>query len=1449
MLHRSACVAVFCVVTTVCCAEDVQEQPVGQRPYEMVWANRTEDAHPALVDFESLAGWTVECVKSQAALVRCRQQQLWGKYVGRLVYRGENGAAVTIRPPKPIPIARPFDCINFWVFGNNWAWVHDPATPQVDISILLRNMRGEPVRISLGHVNWQEWWLMHRRIPAEQLAPLQDGAVLEGIQISGGHNKDDRVLYFDNLSLYQEQLAPLKFEPRPQRNLTLPPGQTTGTNTGPGRLPFPNREETILPTNLTDQYKVRLEERGGGYEFRYEGRDGQLVYRYKPETGTLGDITAEWIGRGKPFRPMVDGGPGLVISEGQGPAVPEKIERVRCGRDGDMVQSVWRYSKGGVTAEAAYTIRLWQKSLVIDLHAPGGQVGEFSIGRAVGLDNPRLVTLPYLVGDQARPAVVVSGAAESPLFTFAILDHYRSNASKFWMANQVSEKGVTYNGGSRYQPRTDGRRNDCFERLFLSVSPRFEEVLPNIPNPKSPWMHVAGERLWIAHGASDRQRDYELFKSIARYGMTKVVITDHETGWRDGGESFTFRTRAAPGRGGDQSQAEYARKLHALGFRYGIYNNYTDYAPINEHWNEDRVTRNPDGDWRRAWARCYNPKPARAVEFEARLAPIIQEKFHLDTAYCDVHTAVRPWDYVDCDARVPGAGTFAATLFAYGEIMLHQKKTWNGPVYSEGNNHWYYCGLTDGNYGQDQAAHLPESPWLVDFDLRKIHPLCCNFGMGNPGMFYGERHNPGDTPEERRRSLDRFLAATLAFGHTGFLVLDGGMPSAVSSYFNLQQVHAHYAQETAVDIRYGDGQGHLLDTSSAVATGAYRRSQVVTRYSNGLTVTVNGHPTETWTINKTVLPPNGWQVEGPAELKLTAASALVDGHRADYVDSPAYLYTDGRGSFTRFAKSASNGPLIALYRQDGTLEVIPVAGCTQFAVGLNGRDAKAIALDIEGKQLGPAETRLSRGLVHIVPVPKAFSYLLTPGPDSGIPLNCTREKVIAGETVSVEGKKKLQYQVPADAAAGSRIWHQVDGAWIDFTVVPLVDSRLQIADRFQLDLMPHVELQQEATIQLADQPQTVTLAPGKPVHVEFPGVKFANEEVRPLLLHIKAGPLSYQRTWWLKGEEGYVSLGNLSPQITPVQCLRGKPESPTDPDTGAHVVWTECRCGGVSKQGLDMHPPYKSGTGYTANLCSPVELPAEPAAALRCLIGKGDGSDPGDGILFRVAVVEPGGQETVVAERHWKQHAWTALEADLSRWAGRRIQLKLIADAGAADDSTGDWAFWADLRLQSLRRSMAVSLHEEPVELARQPGPKPQKDLTLEKLRHARSAMLHFQAIGLQNDEGYRSSAKLNEVPLGPIPASGGDEVRGVWGDVVIPVPTAAIASLDEWNQLAIQNPNRDCFKVRRFWIELELADGQICSSQVSMASSTQPPDWRYHEGIGVPYGEEVRYEIRFPLP
>ena len=92
-----------------------------------------------------------------------------------------------------------------------------------------------------------------------------------------------------------------------------------------------------------------------------------------------------------------------------------------------------------------------------------------------------------------------------------------------------------------------------------------------------------------------------------------------------------------------------------------------------------------------------------------------------------------------------------------------------------------------------------------------------------------------------------------------------------------------------------------------------------------------------------------------------------------------------------------------------------------------------------------------------------------------------------------------------------------------------------------------------------------------------------------------------------------------------------------------------------------------------------------------------------------------------------------------------------------------------------------------------------------------------------------------------------GNEAENVWAESVgVPLTVDAIQSLQQDNRFVLKNPRQDWFKVRRFWIELELADGRRCSSQISTAVFTQPPGWRYAEGIGVPFGEDIEVEISF---
>lgn len=1270
-------------------------ETIGVRPYEMDWAGRTNDEHPPLVDFEQLDGWSVTGKQVVASFALSREQQLWGTHVGKLTYRATGARGeLHIQPTAPIAISAGCDAVTLWCYGNNWGYARDASTPPVNLAVALAGADGREFTVPLYSVNWKEWYLLHHRLTPEQIAQVKAGATFKALVVTGIKNTADRVLWFDNLAFFTEQFPPLKFEPRPERNVMLFPGQSPGVNTGPGRLPFPTRPETILPPNATTKFKASIERDGDAWKFIYAGDDGELTYRYAPRSGRWDDLTASWRAAGAKhavtFSPCVGG--GIQFATGA------KAELLSVSGDKKAVTACWRL--GGV--EVTYIFRLWNKSLVLDVLAPGGAVSDVTFGRAVGLCHPQVVPVPYYRLQRGHNAVVVAGPPEQPLFLMGNVDWYRSNASALCAADGSEAEGVAYNGGTHYTAKTDGRRNDCFERFFLTVAPRLEEVLPVIDNPVSPWKSVTGTHVWRAHGASNRTNDAKYWSDVHRLGMTQVVVTDHETGWRDGGESFTFRTRPAPKKGGDEGQFDYARLMQdQLGFVYGPYNNFTDFAPVNEFWTSDLISRTPDNQLQHAWMRCYAPKPARAVEFCARLAPQIQKKFHFSTAYCDVHTAVAAWDRVDYDARVPGAGTCAAVFYAFGEIMLHQKAAWGGPVYSEGNNHVLYCGLTDGNYGQDQAARLAENPWFVDFDLRRMHDKCCNFGMGNPDMFYASKRTMPTDPAERDAWLDRFLAATIAFGHPGFLVMEGGMGNALRSYHMLQQLHSRYCLTNAAEILYADVEGKLQGSNHALASGAFKLSQVVTRYADSTVTAANGNPEQRMRVTAfgraLDLPPNGWcgwTADGAVEV----VSSDRSGARCDYADTPAYIYVDGRGNFARFPKAASAGQAVCRILGGGEFEIIPLKN---VECGFAVQAASAVALAHDGKEIGPAQLRYARGLTYVQPVAGAFSYKLKGQPGAAAsPLTCERTLVLPGEEVTVRGRDAHTFHVPPTAKVGQRLWQEFEGAWIDFTVGELAAVAWQFdGNRVTAQISPRLDVARPAVVQLAGQRSEIKLVPGAVVSVVTDLGSPQHEASAVLKLELESSGAHMTAEVNVKTSSAIQPLAPL-PKWTSGICIRGQSERAAMLETGAHISKSDYSSGGVTHPSLAMHPPYKGGTGYAFALYASVALPATTPAAFRALVGKGDGSDLGDGILYRVAVLDQSGKESIAAELTVTNHAWHAIEADLSKWAGQSVRIKLIADVGPRNNSSGDWACWAQQRIESLkpllRRSIETTKEKKP---------------------------------------------------------------------------------------------------------------------------------------------------------
>jgi hypothetical protein len=960
-----------------------------ERPYELDWAGRFEDTHPSLVDFENPDDWVLEANGGSAKFERSREQFIWGKYSGKIVYSGTpDGADFIISPPQPIKIPEAFTAINIWVWNWHFQWAKDRNEPRAVLGVLLETVTGEAYEIPFPReLDWPEWYLLHVGLSGKQREAFSRGGIFKGLRLSNCKRSDELSVYFDNLSFYREEFPPLHFEVEPKPGIDLPEGQRLGVHTGSERLPFPTREETMLPVNLEEKFTTEFLQENNAFVFRYKGPDGTLEYRYRPQSGDFSDITTLWEnGAVNKFYPMNEGGVriavdnnveglidryGAYITKEVKAVAPEKIELIESGVRGDNAFSRWKIYGKEQSAEVEYVFRLWQKSLIIDVYSSGGQIGEVSFGAAKGIQNPRLVHVPYWTGEdiganKERPAVLVMGTADKPLFMTVFADHYRTGASRFYFQNKVEKEAAVCSGGTSYIPKTNGERNDCYERIFLTVSPRFEEILPTVDNPPSVWRDIASEYLVFNRGASmDREKDYEHWKLTARYGIRKLIVMDHEVGWRDGAESFTFRTIPAPGKGGNKGQKKYADRVRKLGMRYGIYNNYTDLIPVNEHWSEDLVVRLPDGSWETAWFRCYAPKSQKTVSMEPKITSEIQKKFNLNAGCLDVHTAITPWMRVDYDERVPGAGTLLSQFYDFGQLMLHQQQVWNGPTFSEGGNHYYYNGLITGSNGDDRGYNISDNPWLVDFDLLKLHPLGCDVG------FVHDRQMVNDD------SWDRFFAGTIAYGHLGKFLdyRDDMKPISLRSYYMLQQLQSSYAKALVKEILYADKNGNLMDISTAVATDVYRRSQLRIKYDNGLIIWVNGHNEDHWETPDAILPPNGYYAKD-TKGKLIVFSALINGSRADYVHAPAYDYMDGRGKWLETPWGASDGKLIILKNKgEHSIEVIPF-NTQQFAIVLDNPPVNVSALDIAGKKIGATTGSFRNGMYYPAIVAGAVSYVL-----------------------------------------------------------------------------------------------------------------------------------------------------------------------------------------------------------------------------------------------------------------------------------------------------------------------------------------------------------------------------------------------------------------------------------------------------------------------------------------
>ena len=1235
--------------------DPVDPGPAGSRPYEM--ESRTESRVPFL-DFCDLSGWTVQMERgAEAQFTRTREQQIWSRHVGRLTYWGTSEqSTVTIRPPASIPIGSAIDSISGWMFGNNWEYGPEPGVPMVDVSVLIQDFKGRERPIYLVKVNWKEWWLAHRK-----LAEPFSGASFSGIQVSGLSNPKPLSIYFDSLYLYKEDIKPLAFEPRPSRNLTLFDGQEQGLNgTGPGRLPFPTREETILPSNFGVEFQNSMREVAPGeYEFTYRDDNCEIKYIYLPVSSDLQQISA-YVNGVKVCIPMHKGGVELLgkpIRSGRPVEISVKANQLRV---------VFELDEEG-TCLAEYRLHILQKSLVVDFICRGGAATGVSLGQFREVTGPKLVTVPYISLVDSVPRVLCFGETDDPLFASVWVDWYRSNGSALWSQEWAEESTAKINGGVTYIEKTDGRRNDLYERVFLTVSPIFEETLPTIANPPTPHGQGISSRLWTRCLKDDYDSEMKRCRQLHAYGITEMTHCNHENTWRDSGESFTMRTTAAPNKGGDEALAGYVSDVKSLGWLSGLYTNYSDFATVNEFWDEDNVILGPDGDWQKAWMRCYALKPSRAVEFEAKLAPVIKKKFGPTTAYTDVHTSMAPWMRCDYDSRVPGAGTFAATYYAYGEMLLNEQLVY-GPMFSEGCFQWMWAGLASGNYGWNaySAVDPAREPLNVVFDLMKIHTLECDVGMAPWASQFLERRPGWNDPDQLETSIDQFIATTMAYGHIGWLVEEKlGIEKTCRSYYMLLQLQQRYAIVPPSRVEYADDCGRWFTVSAAIANDVIRYSRLHVVYENDLHLYVNGSA-ENWLVaDGMTLPPWGWYARNK-DGSFMEFSALLNGQRVDYVNSPAYEFLDGRGNAVKHGGLAASGS-IAVRRSETTVEIINIYGndVIGFRTGQTGR---CIAYDTDGNYRRDVE--ISYGpdnMAWLKTEAEVRRYVFTGDgqapPTGGFEIEAGFQVPSLGIEVSKVGDEQFRLSVHRGSSP------------VEATVVEVAlaegESRIQLEwddrDRRLIALRG---------------PEDIGIAKDTlVVCAQFQDVAVTRE------YSVKAR--SYNPVVWsVTGTNGF-AWG---------YAFHGQPEVPGTlqgiwSPTGAafYAPFNSMSCSDVTKYGILARPPCIGGIGYTYCESERIRMPAEECQ-FRAWVGLKDGTKSDVPFTFRITALDGHGRQYPLVNEVLVRPAWQEVTADLSDLRDQAIRLRFVVDAGTDPVCDVGWACMAEPRIEQKTPSVEISL-------------------------------------------------------------------------------------------------------------------------------------------------------------
>ncbi|SPE55171.1 exported hypothetical protein [Verrucomicrobia bacterium] len=623
------------------------------------------------------------------------------------------------------------------------------------------------------------------------------------------------------------------------------------------------------PPSATFTNSVNFDFTHDVFSFSYQGSDGTLTYQYAPAgNGSFYPLTCV-VNGSYTFRPSNFGGLSLQTSTTEifPWSAGVTFTLLSPQANGNSLSTQWLMKSG--TNRLTYNLQFQMvgRTLIIGATAVSGTSGGLYLDRCENATNPVVVCVPYLT----LMNVLYTGGVFGSMF----FDWENTSASTIYPLDSVfSTTSVYYAHQALYLPRTDGTRASVNETIYLTVSPSLADVLPNVPNPPSPYKKLVSNYLVFDNWEAPFATVNSQVQSLRSASVSNLWVLVHN--WQNGGYDNQYPNvlPANPGFGGSAGLTNVSQTARAGGYLFGLHENYVDFYPNAAAWNPAACALNSDGSLKQAWSnssthvQSYEMKPTLAANYLTNFAPQIHSNYTTTASFLDVHSAVNPSDKVDYDAATTNAGTFYQTLSRYRTLYSLLRAAHQGPVSGEGNYHLLSVGYIDDveaqidSGGSAPAAHGSWLPLIVDFELLKLHDKTLTHGVGYYERFFSDQNNSPQYLTFPFPAVLEYLATELAYGHGGFIPTPGRVYDYVATA-QLEQRHilaaqALYANATPVNILYHDSISNdevsvsdyirRYPTNFANSSEDHYLSQVRVTYNNGVVVCVNRHPSRQWQV-------------------------------------------------------------------------------------------------------------------------------------------------------------------------------------------------------------------------------------------------------------------------------------------------------------------------------------------------------------------------------------------------------------------------------------------------------------------------------------------------------------------------------------------------------------------------------------------------------------------------